>query len=245
VDISGTKRRLAIPRRASGGSPAAKRPHAHPNALLRIKKTGTFANEANAIQNSGVPKEKLDSSDVRAIVLQNLAGDAKVPFNIKTLRSMKKQQHCTCPNAGESCQSVNGENPGLLAERPTILEFEGNKYEGRWTGPVKVEVATGKWVYLTATDKWKERAVEVLEAKLEAKRWNDDPVIRETPLSFPVMNDSFMELNWVFPDQVANSTGNSFMDLRNVLVPHGSHRAYAAAMCDVGALAEYYILKMD
>lgn len=119
------------------------------------------------------------------------------------------QQKCTCPHAKESCRSVNGENPGVLVSFPPVV--------GSWTGPVKVEVATGNWQYLTKTDKW-EGAKEVTE-------WS---------WVYPDQTAGYIPQSW--------ETGYSFMDHRNVVAPSDSLAVTGAGdICEPGAAAKYYL----
>jgi len=48
-------------------------------------------------------------------------------------------KHCSCPTSGEKCRSVLDKNPGVETAYTNGIS---------WTGPVKVNKATGTWQYL-------------------------------------------------------------------------------------------------
>lgn len=51
---------------------------------------------------------------------------------------------CKCPNKDEHCTSVQDKPPGLKSTRANGITY---------TGPVKVDIATGKWQFLTSETK--------------------------------------------------------------------------------------------
>jgi len=56
------------------------------------------------------------------------------------IEGLPASKHCSCPNKGEKCRSVLDKNPGVDTAYVAGIS---------WTGPVKVNKATGTWQYLS------------------------------------------------------------------------------------------------
>jgi len=121
-------------------------------------------------------------------------------------------QKCTCPNPGESCRSVNGENPGVLTSFISSV--------GGLTGPVKVEKATGNWQYLTKTDRWQGG----IATGFQVTEW-----------SWVYPDQTLLDSDHPFKES-AGETGGSFMDHRNVMQDRS-----AGDICEPGAAGQYYL----
>lgn len=91
------------------------------------------------------------------------------------IEGLPPSKYCKCPNKGQSCSDILSNNPGVDSA------FVGSI---RWTGPIKVEIATGKWQFLTSEEKW-DGSNKVTEWKWVYPEPSENSFVEHTQIATP------------------------------------------------------------
>lgn len=95
------------------------------------------------------------------------------------IEGLPPSKYCKCPNKGEKCSDIMSNNPGVDSAFVNGM---------RWTGPIKVEIATGKWQFLTSEEKW-EGSSKVKEWKWVYPEPSDNSFVDHTLIATPAVRE--------------------------------------------------------